>query len=103
MKVERKCTIVNKTELGEAVSMVLEVGDMVRQSFKGPGQFVHIKCGEGLLLRRPISVCTCQEEEPSDLLRIVFEARGEGTQWLAERSESESLDVLGLEIGRAHV
>lgn len=96
MKVERKCTIVNKTELGEAVSMVLEVGDMVRQSFKGPGQFVHIKCGEGLLLRRPISVCTCQEEEPSDLLRIVFEARGEGTQWLAERSEGESLDVLGL-------
>lgn len=96
MKVERKCTIVNKTELGEAVSMVLEVGDMVRQSFKGPGQFVHIKCGEGLLLRRPISVCTCQEEEPSDLLRIVFETRGEGTQWLAERSEGESLDVLGL-------
>ena len=96
MKVERKCKIVSKTELGEAVSMVLEVGDMVRQSFKGPGQFVHIKCGEGLLLRRPISVCTCQEEEPSDLLRIVFEARGEGTQWLAERSEGESLDVLGL-------
>lgn len=96
MKVERKCNIVSKTELGEAVSMVLEVGDMVRQSFKGPGQFVHIKCGEGLLLRRPISVCTCQEEEPSDLLRIVFEARGEGTQWLAERSEGESLDVLGL-------
>ena len=96
MKVERKCNIVSKTELGEAVSMVLEVGDMVRQSFKGPGQFVHIKCGEGLLLRRPISVCTCQEEEPSDLLRIVFEARGEGTQWLAERSEGESLDVLGM-------
>ena len=33
MKVERKCNIVSKTELGEAVSMGLEVGDMVRQSF----------------------------------------------------------------------
>lgn len=96
MKVERKCKIKSKQRLGDAVSMVLEVGDMVRQSFKGPGQFVHIKCGDGFLLRRPISVCSCQEDEPSDLLRIVFEARGEGTQWLAEREEGEELDVLGL-------
>ena len=96
MKVERKCKIVSKDHLGDAVSMTLEVGDMVAQSFKGPGQFVHIKCGEGLLLRRPISVCTCNQDEPSDLLRIVFEARGEGTQWLAEREVGEELDVLGL-------
>ena len=96
MKVERKCKIVSKDHLGDAVSMTLEVGDMVAQSFKGPGQFVHIKCGEGLLLRRPISVCSCQEDQPSDLLRIVFEARGEGTQWLAEREVGEELDVLGL-------
>lgn len=96
MKVERKCKIVSKQRLGDAVSMTLEVGDMVRQSWKGPGQFVHIKCGDGLLLRRPISVCSCQEDAPSDLLRIVFEARGEGTQWLAEREEGDVLDVLGL-------
>ena len=96
MKVERKCKIVSKDRLGDAVSMTLEVGDMVAQSFKGPGQFVHIKCGEGLLLRRPISVCTCNQDQPSDLLRIVFEARGEGTQWLAERQVGEELDVLGL-------
>ena len=96
MKVERKCKIVSKDHLGDAVSMTLEVGDMVAQSFKGPGQFVHIKCGEGLLLRRPISVCSCNQDQPSDLLRIVFEARGEGTQWLAEREVGEELDVLGL-------
>ena len=96
MKVERKCKIVSKDRLGDAVSMTLEVGDMVAQSFQGPGQFVHIKCGEGLLLRRPISVCTCNQDQPSDLLRIVFEARGEGTQWLAERQVGEELDVLGL-------
>lgn len=76
--------------------MVLEVGDMVRISFAAPGQFVHIKCGDGLLLRRPISVCSCQECEPSDLLAVVFEVRGEGTAWLARRPEGHSLDVLGL-------
>ena len=96
MKVERKCKIVSKTMMGDAACMVLEVGDMVRTSYKHPGQFVHIKCGEGFLLRRPISVCCCQADEPEDLLTIVFEVRGEGTQWLMDRQEGEYLDVLGL-------
>ena len=97
MKVERKCKIVSKKWLNEdAVHMVLEVGDMVRTSCKGPGQFVHIKCGEGLLLRRPISVCACMADEPEDTLTIVFEIRGEGTDWLAQREEGEYLDVLGM-------
>lgn len=97
MKVERKCKIVSKDWLNQdAVCMVLEVGDMVRTSCKGPGQFVHIKCGDSLLLRRPISVCTCQEADPKDLLTVVFEVRGEGTQWLANRPVGHSVDVMGL-------
>lgn len=96
MKVERKCKIVSKKQMGDAIYVVLEVGDMVRTSFRAPGQFVHIKCGDGFLLRRPISVCSCQEDDPDDLLTIVFEVRGEGTDWLAQREVGESLDVLGL-------
>ncbi len=97
MKVERKCKIVSKTWLNsDAVYMVLEAGDMVRTSFKGPGQFVHIKCGHSRLLRRPISVCSCMEDSPNDLLAIVFESRGEGTEWLSRRGVGDTLDVLGL-------
>ena len=97
MKVERKCKIVSKERLNhDAVYMVLEAGDMVRTSCKGPGQFVHIKCGNSLLLRRPISVCSCQEDEPEDLVAIAFEVRGEGTQWLADREVGDTLDVMGL-------
>ena len=96
MKVERKCKIVSKQQLGDAIYMVLEVGDMVRTSFKSPGQFVHIKCGEGLLLRRPISVCSCREDDPQDTLSIAFEVRGEGTDWLSRREMGDELDVLGL-------
>ena len=97
MKVERKCKIVSKDWLNQdAVYMVLEVGDMVRTSWKGPGQFVHVKCGDSLLLRRPISVCSCMEEEPEDTLAIVFEVRGEGTAWLANRPVGHSVDVMGL-------
>ena len=96
MKVERKCKIVSKEQMGDAIYMVLEAGDMVHTSFRAPGQFVHVKCGEGLLLRRPISVCTCHTDEPNDLVTIVFEVRGEGTDWLARRPVGHSLDVLGL-------
>lgn len=97
VKVERKCKIVSKEWLNpDAVFMVLEVGDMVRTSFKAPGQFIHIKCGDGLLLRRPISVCSCMEDDPDDLLSIIFETRGEGTNWLADRPVGHSVDVLGL-------
>lgn len=96
MKAAHKCKIVSKTRMGDTVYMVLEAGDMVRTSFTTPGQFVHIKCGDGLLLRRPISVCSCQEDEPEDTLAIVFEVRGEGTAWLARRPEGHTVDVLGL-------
>jgi len=96
MKVERKCKIVSKEILGDAIHMVLEVGDMVQKTCKGPGQFVHIKCGEGLLLRRPISVSSYMACVPEDLLAIVFEVRGEGTQWLADRQVGDTLDVLGM-------
>ena len=96
MKVERNCKIVSRKQLGDAVYLVLEAGDMVRASFRAPGQFVHIRCGDSLLLRRPVSVCTCQESVPNDLLSIAFEVRGEGTAWLAQRREGDALDVLGL-------
>lgn len=95
MKVEQNCRIRSKVQEGDAIVMVLEVGDMVRTTFRRPGQFLHIKCGEGQLLRRPISVCTCLAGEPEDLAIIVFEVRGEGTAWLAQREAGERLDVLG--------
>ena len=69
---------------------------MVRTSFRAPGQFVHINCGHSRLLRRPISVCSCQEDQPEDTLSIAFEVRGEGTAWLARRPVGHSVDVLGL-------
>ncbi len=56
-----------------------------------PGQFVHIACGEGNMLRRPISICDVQGEK----MVIVFAVKGEGTRWLAARKAADELDVLG--------
>ena len=91
MPVQKLCQIVERGQLNPyAVTMTLAVGEELSRQISF-GQFIHIRCGEGLLLRRPISICDWQE----GLLRIVFEVRGEGTTWLAQRKEGEQLDVLG--------
>ncbi|MBE6905373.1 MAG: dihydroorotate dehydrogenase electron transfer subunit [Ruminococcaceae bacterium] len=57
-----------------------------------PGQFVHIRV-DGFSLRRPISIC---ETDPSaGTIRIVFEARGAGTEKLAQTGENGTMDLLG--------
>ena len=50
-----------------------------------------MSCGEGHLLRRPISIC----EASGMQLRLVFEVRGEGTEWLSRRTKGERVSVLG--------
>lgn len=56
-----------------------------------PGQFLHVACGDGLLLRRPISICDAGD----GAMRIVFEVKGEGTRRLTAAKEGDVLDVLG--------
>jgi dihydroorotate dehydrogenase electron transfer subunit len=56
-----------------------------------PGQFVHVACGDGLLLRRPISLCGYD----NGVARLVYAVRGEGTRWLSRRRPGERLDILG--------
>ncbi len=92
MPTQQNCKIAEAVKLNDfAYSFTLEAGKLLPQA----GQFLQIRCGHSRLLRRPISVCDWQEDEPENLLRIVFEVRGEGTQWLAGRKAGESLDVLG--------
>lgn len=71
MPIKKLCKIVERRALtSDIFSVFLEAGDMAEAA--RPGQFVHIKCGEGLLLRRPISIC----DAGNGLLRIVFQVRG---------------------------
>ena len=54
-----------------------------------PGQFAEIRC-DGFMLRRPISICEVSESG----IRLVFEVRGEGTDWLAGVEEGTELEVM---------
>ena len=93
MKVETNSKVLEMTQLSSgAWSMTLETHGMAGQ-VSMPGQFVHVKCGHSRLLRRPISICNWSAQR--DLVRLVFEVRGEGTEWLARRQVGDSLDVLG--------
>lgn len=97
MPVEQICRVIDKEPLGaDTYWMTLEAGDMVEKTFRHPGQFLHINCGHSRLLRRPISVATCQSDTPDDGVSIVFQVRGEGTAWLAKREVGDRVNVLGL-------
>lgn len=85
------CPIVYKEELAPGVfSLALQARDIAGAS--EAGQFVNILCGE-YELRRPISIAGFQAA--SGILRLVFEVRGKGTAWLAQRQEGETLDLVG--------
>ena len=55
------------------------------------GQFLHIKCGDGVFLRRPISIC----DTDGDTVRFIFEVKGRGTELLAEKKPGDILDIMG--------
>ncbi len=57
-----------------------------------PGQFVHIRAGEGLepFFRRPFSVYRAQKH-----VEIFYEAIGAGTVFLSRKKRGDTLDVLG--------
>lgn len=90
MPYQQDCSVLSLRALNEkAYELILEAPDIVAAA--QPGQFVHVSCGEGHLLRRPISIC----EASGMQLRLVFEVRGEGTEWLSRRTKGERVSVLG--------
>ncbi len=57
-----------------------------------PGQFVMVKCGTDLTLRRPLSI---HRAEPEGTLTLLFAVTGKGTSWLSERTTGAKVDLLG--------
>ncbi|MBU2609206.1 MAG: dihydroorotate dehydrogenase electron transfer subunit, partial [Chloroflexi bacterium] len=57
-----------------------------------PGQFVMVRCGEELLLRRPFSIHQVSDDNK---LAILCSVVGKGTQWLAQCKVGDRVDLLG--------
>lgn len=85
------CRLVNKTRLTDTVfDFVVECPEMAEKA--KAGQFLHVLCGGSSYLRRPISIC---DVIGKNLIRFIFEVRGEGTRELAKRKPGDQLDILG--------
>lgn len=70
----------------DVYKMILE-GDT--QYITAPGQFINIKL-DGKFLRRPISVCDCDE----NTITIIYKVVGSGTEYMSALTSGEMLDVL---------
>ncbi len=77
------------TEAAKLYDMLIECPEIARAA--KAGQIVHVLCGEGTTLRRPISICECD----GDLIRLCYEVRGKGTDWMASRKEGDMISLLG--------
>ncbi len=75
----------NKALTSSVYKMVLR-GDTT--DITSPGQFVNIKL-DGLYLRRPISVCDCEEGK----LTLIYKVVGHGTEQMSKMSDGR-LDIL---------
>lgn len=90
MPTERSCTIEKIERYNQlAYAITVDAGKIADDAL--PGQFVHVKCGHSRLLRRPISICDAFDGK----LKLVFEVRGEGTEWLSRRAAGDELNILG--------
>lgn len=79
--------IIENTALTESVFKMTLSGDV--SDITACGQFVNILL-DGLYLRRPISVCDCE----NGALTIVYKVVGKGTEKMSEMTSGEELDVL---------
>ena len=79
--------IIDNTPLTSSVYKMRLAGDT--SHITAPGQFVNIQL-DGFYLRRPISVCDCED----GTLTIIYKVVGKGTKKLAAMTEGDTLDVI---------
>lgn len=76
---------------GEQYILTL-ASDVIANETK-PGQFVHIRVSNSLLMRRPISVMSVDVENGT--FDLLYKIVGEGTRQLSERSVGDVLSIIG--------
>jgi dihydroorotate dehydrogenase electron transfer subunit len=87
-------TIVQQKSIAKDIFELTVQGSLVK-SIKQPGEFVHIKVSNGVepLLRRPISICSVNQEESQ--FTMLYRSEGMGTNLLATKIAGDKINVLG--------
>jgi len=84
-----------KAEFLNADTFLLTVQSETISKKAKPGQIVQIKCGDegGVLLRRPISICSVDREKGT--FDIIIQIRGKGTKILSKYKAGDMIDIIG--------
>ncbi|MGL4972162.1 MAG: dihydroorotate dehydrogenase electron transfer subunit [Culicoidibacterales bacterium] len=89
MITEQVHVISNQQIANETYEMILQAEMATKMK---PGQFVNLKI-EGLLLRRPISIC--QYDQFNHTFTIIYKVVGDGTKKLTALKPGDTLDCMG--------
>jgi len=87
------CEVISNQKLiadAELYNMLVKCPEIASKAL--PGQIVHVQCGEGTTLRRPISIC---ETVDGIYVRLCYDVRGKGTKWMAQRRTGDVINLLG--------
>lgn len=91
---QENCLVIDQIEIADCIYKLTLQGELVSE-MKYPGQFVHLKIGEGIdpLLRRPISISNINLLE--NQFTMIYRKEGNGTTKLADKIPGMTVDVLG--------
>jgi len=90
LKQAYNCELIYKKEIADGIfDFRVKSAEIANET--SCGQFLHIKCGKGTLLRRPISICDVY----NDIVRFIFEVKGKGTDELSAIKIGDKIDILG--------
>ena len=90
MAVLERCAIIENKSLNDYAFRLTFAAEAIAE-LCAPGQFVNIRCGHSRVLRRPISICHAE----GGAVSVIYEVRGDGTDWLSCKEPGETLSVLG--------
>lgn len=93
--VRATCEILARRREGAYWTISLSAPEIAERAHAG--QFINVAVGAtSTLLRRPFSISKVTRQGPAaGTVDFVFDAHGPGTEWLADRTAHEVLDVVG--------
>jgi len=94
MIIQDKMMITSQRSIAHNIFEMKLTGKLVGE-ITSPGQFVHMRVSDSfdMLLRRPISIASINEEKNE--ITILYRAEGNGTIALSKKSQGDVIDVLG--------
>lgn len=93
MRIIEKMKIISQNEIANNIFELVLHGRIV-ETMEQAGQFVNVKTGDnGLILRRPISICNIDHKRSE--LTLIYRAEGAGTRVVSEKTAGDYVDILG--------